>query len=153
MRHFHSLEAYTKPYSDTSWVIANRRNFLSQTSPSPAKPQWGRIFPWQNIWWTFRPRKKIYLAPPPNSPIRRRHPPGPSAPLPPGDPPPGIFNENRKPPPPSRRLGLPFPPPRVEKNNDDDDDDWCHPRDLYLRSRWQNRQWPNRPHRPHLRER
>ena len=26
-------------------AIANRRDFLSQTSPSPAKPQWGRIFP------------------------------------------------------------------------------------------------------------
>ena len=26
-------------------ALANRRDFLSQTSPSPAKPQWGRLFP------------------------------------------------------------------------------------------------------------
>ena len=37
--------------------------------------------------------EKKYLAPPPSpkSPIRRRHPPGPSAPLPPGEPPPWDF--------------------------------------------------------------
>ena len=51
-------------------------------------------------WWTFRPRKKVFCLPPPNSPIRRRHPPGPSAPPVLETPPPGIFNKKLTPPPP-----------------------------------------------------
>ena len=62
----------------------------------------------------FRPRK-IYLSPP-NSLIRRRHPPGPSA-LPVLEtPPPLLVVSIKNRPPPSRRLGLLHSPPRAEKN-------------------------------------
>ena len=61
----------------------------------------------------FRPRKNIFSPPPlRNSPIRRRHPAGPSAPPPPRDPTPEIFNYKLEPPPPPGASDSPFPPPR-----------------------------------------
>ena len=69
----------------------------------------------------FRPQKKTFTPPPPNSlqtPSRPLAPPGPSPPPPPGrppaPPPPGIFNEKPTPAP-SWRLGLPLPFPRSDK--------------------------------------
>ena len=59
--------------------------------------------------------KKIFSPPPPpkNSPIRRRHPPGPS---PPWKTPPLVgFSIKTGPPPPPWPIRLPLPPPRPEK--------------------------------------
>ena len=66
--------------------------------------------------WTFRPKKK-YLAPPPaNSPIHRRHLPGPLGPSRPGGPPPpGIFNSKLIDPSPVS-SNSPFPLPEQKKN-------------------------------------
>ena len=66
-------------------------------------------------WWTFRPRKKIFSPPPPNSPIRRRHPPSPSHSWKTPPPPSWDFQSKTDPLPPSWRLGLPLPPPRAGK--------------------------------------
>ena len=59
------------------------------------------------------------LAPAKKSPIRSRHPPGPSPLPPPGSPPPppGIFNKKKKNryPPPVPAPRTPLPPPRAEK--------------------------------------
>ena len=57
-------------------------------------------------WWTFRPRKRKF-SPPPNSPIRRRHPLGPS--------PPGIFNKTNPPPPLLAPRTPPSPSPSKKK--------------------------------------
>ena len=51
-------------------------------------------------WWTFGLRKKLFSPPPSKSPIRRRHPPDPSAPSRESPPLSGIFNKNSTTPPP-----------------------------------------------------
>ena len=68
--------------------------------------------------WTFRPRKKIFSPPPQkNSPIRRRHPPGPSAPPVLENPPPllGFSIKNRSPQPAPGASDSPFPFPEPKK--------------------------------------
>ena len=66
-------------------------------------------------WWTFRPRKTIFSAPPPYSPIHCT----PSRPLGPslsGNPPP-LWDVNRKPIPPLLAPRTPVPLPEQEKKN------------------------------------
>ena len=71
----------------------------------------GDPFTVKKTWWTFRPRKKIFSPPPPNSPMCCRHPPGPSAPPVRETPPLGTFNS----PPPPRTADSPFPLPEQKK--------------------------------------
>ena len=76
------------------------------------KEKKGRAFTWS----TFRPQIKIFsppLPPKPKTPLRRRHPPGPSRP---GEPPPLLGFSIKKRSPPSQRLGLPLSPPEQKRS-------------------------------------